>query len=439
MSDASDLVIDVKNLSKVYRIPRSGHRKLAGSLSLVFNNLIRRPEKVPRGYYAFEALKPMDLKIRKGEAVGIIGRNGSGKSTLLQLVTGTLGATTGQVRINGSISALLELGSGFSMEYTGIENIYLNGAILGMSRKHIEEKLDDILEFADIGDFIHQPLKTYSSGMNIRLAFSVLIAANPEVLILDEALAVGDIFFQSKCAQWLEKYVARGGSLLCVSHDMFLLQRLCRRGILMEKGEMLLDGSIADAATLYYKLQQQSSNGSADECVREDATDSDAVVIEEGQCEEVEIRTKSRTGTGDLEITALRTSRNLLKDCQVGDWVTFEVDVTARREVADVELGIGFRDRSGQLVAGYHSHFTEEGSFSMEANQRYQLSVDVQLLLKPRPYLLMVGLGLTRSTEVWEDYDTMWDCAQVMVHGERKFWGQAPTPYRNFEIKELAR
>lgn len=439
MSEASDLVIDVANLSKVYRIPKSGQRNLRGSIGLMLSTMFGRPAHVPKGFYAFEALQSMDLQIKKGESVGIIGRNGSGKSTLLQLITGTLAPTTGDIRISGSVSALLELGTGFALEYPGIDNIFLNGAILGLSRSYLEEKLDDILSFADIGDFIYQPLKTYSSGMRIRLAFSVLIAADPEVLILDEALAVGDIFFQSKCAQWLEKYVARGGSLLCVSHDMFLLQRLCRRGILMDNGKMLLDGSIADAATLYYKLQQQDSGGAQPDSTQDSpGNDVDGGIEGADRSEMADIRTKSRTGNRDLEITSLKTSKDLLRDCQVGDWVTFEVDVTAHQTVEEVELGIGFRDRSGQLITGYHSHFSDEGSFSMTAGQRYKLKIDIQLMIKPRPYLLVLGLGLTRSEEVWEDYDTLWDCAQVMVHGDRKFWGQAPAPSRGFEMEELS-
>lgn len=441
MSSDPEHAIRINNLSKLYRIPVSGHRSFSGSASLLINAFLGRRDAVPSGYYPFHALHPVSLEIGKGEAVGIIGRNGSGKSTLLQLVAGTLSPTTGTVSINGSVSALLELGSGFATEYTGMENIYLNGAILGLKKEYLDEKLDDILAFADIGEFIDQPIKTYSSGMVVRLAFAVLATLRPEILIIDEALSVGDTFFQSKCARWLERYVQDGGCLLCVSHDMFMLQRLCSRGVVLDKGEVLLDGPIAKAATLYYKLQQKDSPVGDPQPEETDSAGESVVAAvpdEETGMIPVDFRTSERTGDGSLEILSLKSSHDLLRDCKVGDWITIEVEFTVKEKLEETEFGIGFRDRSGQFITGFHSHYSDIKLDSLEVGQRYALRVNVHLMITPRDYLLLVGFGLVLGETRWVDHDTLWDCSQVIVHGDSFFWGLAPMPYEEFALKPIA-
>ncbi|MEX0322235.1 MAG: ABC transporter ATP-binding protein [Puniceicoccaceae bacterium] len=440
MSTGPETAIQIENLSKMYRIPSSGHRSFLGSSSLMVNAFLGKEDAVPSGFYPFYALNPVTLNIAKGESVGIIGRNGSGKSTLLQLVAGTLSPTSGSVSLNGSVSALLELGSGFALEYTGMENIFLNGAILGLKKEYLEEKLDEILAFAEIGEFIHQPIKTYSSGMRVRLAFAVLATVRPEILIIDEALSVGDTFFQSKCARWLESYVQDGGCLLCVSHDMFMLQRLCDRGIVLDKGEVLLDGPIAQAATLYFKLQQKEKPAKKSEPETTDAEDE--VPLAGGQKDgkgmiPVDFRTSERTGSRALEILSIKTSEDLLKDCFVGDWMKFEVEFLANENVDETEFGIGFRDRSGQFVTGFHSHFSDIKIRALERGKRYSLSVNVHLMIKPRDYLLIVGFGIILGEDRWVDHDTLWDCSQVIIHGERRFWGLAPMPHETFSLKPI--
>lgn len=209
-----------------------------------------RPRKAPF-YREFWALRDVSLSIRKGETVGIIGRNGSGKSTLLQLICGTLRASTGTVSSEGRIAALLELGSGFNPEFSGRENVYLNGALLGLSRSEINARFDEIADFAGIGDFIEQPTKTYSSGMLVRLAFAVSVCVEPDILIVDEALAVGDASFQFKCLQRLEALAARGTTLLFVSHDMSMVKRFCQRVIYLRDGHLRASGLPEDMAELY--------------------------------------------------------------------------------------------------------------------------------------------------------------------------------------------
>ena len=213
----SEMAIQVKDLSKVYKLYNKPSDRLKETLGFHVD---------AREHYA---LKHVNFEIRKGETVGIIGTNGSGKSTILKIITGVLNPTGGEVNVDGRISALLELGAGFNMEYTGIENVYLNGTMLGFTKEEIDERLDNILEFADIGDFVNQPVKSYSSGMFVRLAFAVAINIDPEILIVDEALSVGDVFFQAKCYRKFEDFKKEGKTILFVSHDLGSITKYCSR------------------------------------------------------------------------------------------------------------------------------------------------------------------------------------------------------------------
>lgn len=210
--------------------------------------------KKKKFYKEFTALNSLSFDIFKGEAVGIVGRNGSGKSTLLQMIAGTLNPSTGNIQVNGRIAALLELGSGFNPEFTGRENVYLNAAILGISREEIEERMDEILKFADIGDFIDQPVKTYSSGMYVRLAFAVSVNVNPEILIVDEALAVGDGRFQLKCFEKIKSLKNTGKTILVVSHDLQTIRQICDRVILIDRGQLIEVGNPNDVVNHYTKI-----------------------------------------------------------------------------------------------------------------------------------------------------------------------------------------
>ena len=205
-------------------------------------------------YKEHYALRDVIFDIQEGECVGIIGTNGSGKSTILKIITGVLTPTQGEVKVDGRISALLELGAGFNMEYSGLENVYLNGTMTGFSKEEIDARLDDILEFADIGDFIHQPVKTYSSGMFVRLAFAVAINIDPEILVVDEALSVGDVFFQAKCYHKFEEFKKQGKTILFVSHDLSSVSKYCDRVILLNKGVKLDEGSPKQMVDLYKQL-----------------------------------------------------------------------------------------------------------------------------------------------------------------------------------------
>ena len=205
-------------------------------------------------YKEHYALRDINFDIGVGECVGIIGTNGSGKSTILKIITGVLSPTGGSITVNGRISALLELGAGFNPEYSGMENIYLNGTMMGFTEAEIDTRLDDILSFADIGEFVYQPVKTYSSGMFVRLAFAVAINIDPEILVVDEALSVGDVFFQSKCYHKFEEFKRQGKTILFVSHDLGSISKYCDRVILLNQGEMLDQGTPKAMVDMYKQL-----------------------------------------------------------------------------------------------------------------------------------------------------------------------------------------
>ncbi len=244
MDPNNGYAIQVEDVSKVYRLYEKPIDRLKESLSLTHRSYHRD----------FFALSNLSFQVKKGETVGIIGTNGSGKSTILKIITGVLTPTTGQVRVSGVISALLELGAGFNMDYTGIENVYMNGTMMGFTRAQMDDKLPDILEFADIGDFVHQPVKTYSSGMFVRLAFALAINVEPEILIVDEALSVGDVFFQSKCYRRMEEIRKNGTTILMVTHDMGSVIKYCDRVILLNKGHYIAEGEPGRMVDLYKKI-----------------------------------------------------------------------------------------------------------------------------------------------------------------------------------------
>ena len=242
--EEAEKIISVDQVSKVYRLYDKPIDRLLESISL-------RKKSYHKDFYA---LRDISFSVGRGEAVGIIGTNGSGKSTMLKIITGVLSATTGKVESRGSICALLELGAGFNQDYTGIENIYMNGTMMGFSKGEMDEKLPAILEFADIGDFVYQPVKSYSSGMFVRLAFALYISIDPEVLIVDEALSVGDVFFQAKCYHRMDELKRKGTTILMVTHDLGSVMKYCDRVVLFHKGEKVGEGLPGQMVDKYKKI-----------------------------------------------------------------------------------------------------------------------------------------------------------------------------------------
>ena len=268
------VVIQARGLGKCYQIYGRPQDRLKQSLWLGRK----------RFYHEFWALRGVSFEARAGEAIGIIGRNGSGKSTLLQIIAGTLMPAEGDLHVEGTVAALLELGTGFNPEFTGIENVFMNGAILGLSRARIEKQLDQVLSFADIGDFVHQPVKTYSSGMLLRLAFSVQAFLEPDILIVDEALAVGDVYFQHKCMRQIKALLDRGTTLLFVTHATDTVKRFCSRGLWLEGGEARFFGSSGVAVEKYLAFMRMKEGGEAEAeaAAKEDAPDAAPATGEPG-------------------------------------------------------------------------------------------------------------------------------------------------------------
>lgn len=256
----TDPVIRAKGLSKSYRIWREPSQRLLGPIfaaaarttpGFIGRSLQRKAETA---YQDFFALRDVSFEVRRGEAVGIVGRNGAGKSTLLQLIAGTLQPTAGTIEVRGRVAALLELGAGFNPEFTGRENVFLSGTILGLSKAEIENRFDEVAAFADIGDFIRQPVKTYSSGMMMRLAFAVNTCVDPDILIVDEALSVGDAPFQAKCFRRLRSLLDKGVSLLFVSHDLGTVRSICTRALWLKNGQTEMWGEAKPVAREYEKF-----------------------------------------------------------------------------------------------------------------------------------------------------------------------------------------
>lgn len=318
-AEASDSAIRVQNISKCYQIYDTPRDRLK---QFVMPRLQRLAGRTPRQYFrAFWALNDVSFEVKQGETIGIIGRNGSGKSTLLQIICGTLTPTSGTVATNGRIAALLELGSGFNPEFTGRENVYMNASVLGLDKNEIDLRFQDIVNFADIGDFIEQPVKTYSSGMILRLAFAVIAHVDADILVIDEALAVGDAFFTQKCMRYLRDFM-KTGTVFFVSHDTGAVRNLCSRAIWLEKGSVLQEGRAKDVCENYLEA---------------------FVELQQGKSTTTHIKTSQRDSTSSVPLKDQRqafiNTSNLRNDIQIFD---FDPDAPSfgqgAAQITDVQL-----------------------------------------------------------------------------------------------------
>lgn len=346
--------IDVSGVGKCYPLYARPEDRLKQAL---LPRMQRMTGRKPACYFRESwALRDVGFSVARGETVGVIGRNGSGKSTLLQIVCGTLTPTCGRVLVDGRIGALLELGSGFNPEFTGRENVFMSGSILGMSPSELEERYPSIVEFADIGEFIDQPVKTYSSGMYVRLAFAVIAHASADILVVDEALAVGDVFFAQKCMRFLREF-QKTGTVLFVSHDASAVINLCDRAIWLDKGRIVMDGPAREVCEAYHastygvsppviRKSPKPDAGAPAEVSRVDASNFQAFAFD-----------PDRAGFGD---GGARIDDVWIEDAQGrrvshfegGEPVTLRVSVTALRDLAHPIVGFFVKDRLGQQLFG---------------------------------------------------------------------------------------
>lgn len=390
-------VIKAENVSKAYKLYSRNIDRLKDTLL---------PFTKKKYHTQFNALDNISFSIQKGETVGIVGRNGSGKSTLLQIICGILQKTSGSLVVDGRISALLELGAGFNPEFTGLENVYLNASILGLKKDEVDLCLDDILKFADIGHFIDQPVKTYSSGMYVRLAFAVAINVNPDILIVDEALSVGDTLFQSKCYAKFREFQEKGVTILFVTHSTELITRYCNSAILLDMGNMVMQGPAKDVVDKYNRLLvglaqvSDTNHGSKGKSSLRDeksvpGNDDGEKAQRIGHDMVLSINpAENRYGNGKAEIIdfGVRSLSNKIQQSLIrGDHYVFWVKVRFHSSLVDPIVAYTIKDVKGLEITGTNTHFKGNETGNVSEGETILVEFDQELLLNPGGYLLSFG------------------------------------------------
>ncbi len=384
-------MIQVNNVSKVFR--------------LYHDPKLRLKEIILRRQFSksFTALRDVSFTVQSGETLGIIGENGAGKSTLLKIIAGILLPTTGSVSIDGHTTGLLELGTGFNPELSGVKNIYMNGLLLGMSKEEIDRKRDSIAAFSELGEFIDEPIKTYSSGMLMRLAFSISIHADPRAFVVDEALAVGDAYFQQKCMNRLREFREKGGSIVFVSHDMNAVKVLCDRAMLLNRGEIVEEGNADKVINTYNFLLARKSRG-----------------------EEIRLRkTDQKTAYGNFraEIAGVEFLNGNGRNARVfsaGEKVTLKVRLKAHEDIERIVAGFLIRDRFGQDIFGTNSHHLSKIT-SLKSGEMLEYCYSFNLNIGPGKYTLTTAVHRD-VTHVDESYHWCDNILSFEVTGSKDYF-----------------
>lgn len=417
---SSDIAIKVENLSKCYQIYDQPHDRLK---QFSLPRIQRLMGISPKNYYReFWALRDVSFEVKRGETIGIIGRNGSGKSTLLQIICGTLNSTLGSVQANGRIAALLELGSGFNPEFTGRENVYLNAAVIGLSADEIYEKIDSVIEFSGLGDYIDQPLKTYSSGMQARLAFSSAIHVEPAILVVDEALSVGDAGFQLKCMLRMREMQEKGVTILFVSHDTSSVVRLCDHAIVMEQGRIVSQSSAPlKCVKLYEQLTRKVAMPETVVPRQESEMHIESYVAELQGIEETRLGSQEARYLSVEFLGDDNTSRQVFK---AGEELQIKAVIESTRQFEKVVTGFTLKNRAGVDVWGDNNIFAEV-DLSLkpgisELNYRFKLNIPAG------EYFLYIGLADISGERT--ELDQRWPVRRLTVVSERQCLGFAFSP-----------
>ena len=415
-------VIQVNGISKCYESYRKPIHRLWQSLS---------SEKSGKKYYnEFWALKGVDLTVHKGETVGIVGKNGSGKSTLLQVIAGILKPTEGSCHTEGRISALLELGAGFNPEFTGMENARLNASIMGLSRDEFHQKLPDIVEFCGLGDFLQRPVKTYSSGMYVRLAFAVAINMNPDILIIDEALAVGDVRFQRKCFRRLDQLKESGVSILFVTHSTDSVLNYCDRAILLDEGQLKMTGSAKDVVQGYLEMMFDS-----------DAMVTEAVLIDpedyavdfdptQDNCllQPTYNANEHRWGDGRAKICNYQLLANGMPSkgyVQRGDELRIRMSVLYEHQVDDIIYGITVKTSDGKAVYGTNSRINGDLATIQRGGDLISIEFTLTLNLLAGDYFISLGVAQDHHMKDNVGVDRRYDLIHLHVARTAEAFGDA--------------
>ncbi len=398
--DDRPIAISVENVSKVYKLFKKPADRVIDALHLA-------PwRKVPQHH----ALNDVSFEVRQGEMVGIIGTNGSGKSTILKIITGVLHPTKGEVKVNGRISALLELGAGFNREYTGIENIYLNGTMIGFSKEEIDAKLKDILDFADIGDFAYQPVKTYSSGMFVRLAFAVAINIEPEILIVDEALAVGDVFFQAKCYRKFDEFKKLGKTILFVSHDLSSIVKYCDRVVLLNKGTKLGEGKAKEMIDIYKQVLVDQYDEAAAE------NKGSSVLLDQGANPDLLEYGSKKAEITDCYITDDKGKRTnaIIK----GSTFTIHMKAKFLERVQAPIFAFTIKNAKGTEITGTNTMFERAFMESVDKGICKEITFKQKMDLQGGEYLLSLGLTGYEGSD-FTVYHRLYDAINITVISDK--------------------
>ena len=420
----SEVAIRVDDVSKLYKLYDKPSDRLKESLGLTRKKL----------YKEHYALHNVSFDVKRGETVGIIGTNGSGKSTILKIITGVLNPSGGHVEIDGRISALLELGAGFNMEYTGIENIYLNGTMIGFSREEIDAKMQDILDFADIGDFVHQPVKTYSSGMFVRLAFAVAINIDPEILIVDEALSVGDVFFQAKCYKKFEDFKKMGKTILFVSHDLGSISKYCDRVVLLNRGKKLAEGTPKEMVSMYKRImvnQDKAEEIAAHQMDMSSLEEDDEKEIKEAACEGQWKKHYNLNpdvdeyGNGAAEIedfAIIDENGNYTNAIVKGTRFRLKSKVKFKQDVHDPIFTYTFKNIQGVAITGTNTMYEKKDVPLAKEGETYVATFEQDMFLQGGEYLLSMSCTGYRDGE-FQVYRRLYDVCNVTVVSDKNTVG----------------
>lgn len=420
----SEVAIRVDDVSKLYKLYDKPSDRLKESLGLT-------RKKLYKDHYA---LHNVSFDVKRGETVGIIGTNGSGKSTILKIITGVLNPSGGHVEIDGRISALLELGAGFNMEYTGIENIYLNGTMIGFSREEIDAKMQDILDFADIGDFVHQPVKTYSSGMFVRLAFAVAINIDPEILIVDEALSVGDVFFQAKCYKKFEDFKKMGKTILFVSHDLGSISKYCDRVVLLNRGKKLAEGTPKEMVSMYKRImvnQDKAEEIAAHQMDMSSLEEDDEKEIKEAACEGQWKKHYNLNpdvdeyGNGAAEIedfAIIDENGNYTNAIVKGTRFRLKSKVKFKQDIHDPIFTYTFKNIQGVAITGTNTMYEKKDVPLAKEGETYVATFEQDMFLQGGEYLLSMSCTGYRDGE-FQVYHRLYDVCNVTVVSDKNTVG----------------
>jgi len=415
----ADTILQVRNLTKIYSLYDRQIDRLKEALD-------PRRKKYHHDFYA---LKDISFDVKRGETLGIIGKNGSGKSTLLKIISGVLSPTYGAYRADGSIASLLELGTGFNPELTGIENVYFNGTLFGLSKRAIDDKLDKIVAFADIGEFISQPVKTYSNGMFVRLAFSVAINLEPEILIVDEALSVGDAYFQAKCYERISSYKEAGNTLLLVTHSTGDIVKHCNRALFLRTGQLIMSGSPREVTNLYME-ELFGKNGEKPTSEHEDG-DLDCEFIK-GTQDSFHIRPgyrkeEHRWGNGGARILdyLIRTdTRDYPAVLKSNEYTEFCFKVSFDRDFDDLTPGFLIKTHDGVFLYGTNSFLATAGKQTISARTGQIIIFRFSLPISLNAGYYMISFGIAAGPqEMLEPLDRRYDSVLITVERSVCFWG----------------